>query len=109
MIGEILGAVILGSILSWVIWDAVQRYTALPGNTPTWERLSHAFSDSATVMVSRVGQLVSAAIGLVASYGVLLDSPAVQTFINSSLGPRWMTWLMLAQAVFGEMARRRTL
>lgn len=109
MIGEIIGALILGSILSWIVWDAVQRYTTLPGNTPTWDRLSHAFSDSATVFVSRIGQVASAGIGLVASYGALLDSPAVQNFINSSLGPRWMTWLMLAQAVFGELARRRTL
>jgi len=102
-------ALVFAITVGWVIWDAVQRYTAQPGNTPLFERISHAFSDSATVFVMRVSQFVSSALGFVASYAVLFDSPAVQSVINSYLGPRGMTFLMALSAIAGEIARRRTL
>lgn len=102
-------ALSFAGMFGWVVWDAVQRYATLPGNTPTFDRVSHAFHDSATVFVMRASQLVSTAIGAFASYAVLFDSPAVQGLINSYLGPRGMTFLMAFSAIAGELARRRTL
>lgn len=106
---EIIVAILTGGIVAWIVWDAVQRYTTLPGNIPTWERFSHAFSDSATIIVMRIGQLVSGGLAAASSYGALFQDSNVQQMLSTNLGPRWMQYLFLFFTIAGEVARRRTL
>lgn len=106
---EILVAILTGGIVAWIVWDAVQRYTTLPGNIPTWERLAHAFSDSATITVMRIGQLITAVMATASSYGVLFQDSNIQQMLSTNLGPRWMQYLFLFFTIAGEVARRRTL
>lgn len=106
---ELIAAIVTGGIVAWIVWDAVQRYTSLPGNTSTWDRISHAFSDSATVIVMRIGTLITGAMATASSYGVLFQDTNVQQWLTSNLGPRWMQYLFLFFTIAGEVARRRTL
>jgi hypothetical protein len=98
---------ILFAILVYVVVDFVRSYRAAAGTV--WQRLLASGKESATIVWQRFTIVVASLADAVVWVADLLNAPSVAEPIKSALQPQYVAAFMVAVAIIGEFARRRTL
>jgi len=98
---------ILAATLLYVVIDFVRSYCAAVGST--WQRMLAAGRHSATILWQRFTIALAALADVLVWLADLLDAPAVAEPIKSVLQPQYVAVFVVAVAIVGELARRRTL
>ena len=98
---------ILFAALVYVVVDFVRAYRAASGTL--WQRLLATSRHSATILWQRFTIALAAFADALVWLAELLNAPGVAEPIKSMLQPQYVAALMVAIAIVGELARRRTL
>jgi len=98
---------ILFAALVYVVIDFTRSFRAAAGTL--WQRLLATGRESATILWQRFTIALASLADAVVWLAELLNAPGVAEPIKSVLQPQYVAALMVAVAIIGELARRRTL
>src|SRR5215470_263606 len=98
---------ILFAALVYVVIDFIRSFRAAAGTL--WQRLLATGRESATILWQRFTIALASLADAVVWLAELLNAPGVAEPIKSVLQPQYVAAFMVAVAVIGELARRRTL
>jgi hypothetical protein len=93
--------------LIYVVVDFVRCYRAATGTV--WQRLLATSRHSATILWQRFTIALAGFADALVWLADLLNSPGVAEPIKSVLQPQYVAVFVVAVAIVGELARRRTL
>jgi hypothetical protein len=98
---------ILFAALVYVVFDFVRAWRAASGTV--WQRLLATGRHSATILWQRFIIALAGFADALVWLADLLQAPGVAEPIKSVLQPQYVAVLVVAVAIVGELARRRTL
>jgi len=98
---------ILLAALIYVVADFLRSYWTATGNV--WQRLLAAGRQSATILWQRFTIALAALADVLVWLADLFNAPGVAEPIKSVLQPQYVAVFVVAVAIVGELARRRTL
>ena len=98
---------ILFAALVYVVIDFIRSFRAAAGTL--WQRLLATGRESATILWQRFTIALAAFTDALLWLAELLNAPGVAEPIKSVLEPQYVAVFVVAVAIVGELARRRTL
>jgi hypothetical protein len=98
---------ILFAVLAYVVVDFIRSYKVASGTL--WQRLLATGGHSATILWQRFTIALVGSADAVVWLADLLQAPGVAEPVKSVLAPQYVAVFVVAVAIGGELARRRTL